>query len=291
MMTKPSICGVWPHDDLLRLACLLPPLAVTALVATCKELMGNLKGVKSISHEELLDAEGVPRLELELQQAIAAAQAAQIPETLSWSDAWTGLGDLEKSLQTELRYIYGPDWEIRPREITSKKGTWIKSTTQFSWELTDGEKLYVPHGIVMPVLQCCTVKDSFELNRHQWGPQHLRIWMKPTLVRTLDARRPLWYLFWPHWSEDGPNANDITITAMQDTWLKRSTQMSKDMAPFELIYVPQGQRLSLGGAPALVDEPWEVNRHPYVHEHRKILVRSPLVTVKRDKHDVLIYQT
>merc|ERR1719487_14955 len=100
--TKPSLCGVWPHDDLLRLACLLPPLAVTALVATCKALSGNLKGVKSISHEDLLNAEGAPRIELELQQAIAAADALQTPESLSWSDAFAGLDLLEQTLQTEL---------------------------------------------------------------------------------------------------------------------------------------------------------------------------------------------
>ncbi|CAE8591005.1 unnamed protein product, partial [Polarella glacialis] len=137
------------------------------------------------------------------------------------------------------RYVYGPDWEVKPGKLVSKKGTWLKSSTHFSWELPEAsgksQKLYLPQGVSMPVVQIGKVTDSDELKRHEWVNQHLRVWMKPAIIRAVEARRGTWFVYWPHFEDNG-----LTIIATVDTWLKRSTQMSGELQPFELIYVPRG---------------------------------------------------
>ena len=35
------------------------------------------------------------------------------------------------------RYVYGPDWEIKPGKLVSRKGTWVKVTARYSWELAE----------------------------------------------------------------------------------------------------------------------------------------------------------
>jgi len=236
---------------------------------------------------------------LEAQQALAKLEFAlscvpashksssqlQANDPRSWQAAWEELRSLETSLHTEMRYIYAPDWDLKPGKLISKKGTWLKPNAKFSWELTDKQKLYLPQGVIMPVLQISKVTDAAELKRHEWVAQHLRVWLKPPIVSSLEARRNCWFVYLPHWEERG-----IVITAAADTWLKRATSMSGDLQPFELIYVPKGAAINLSRPPAEVDEDWEKFRHQHVHLHRKVLLASPPLTIRKEKHEVFIRQ-
>merc|ERR1719498_983819 len=96
------------------------------------------------------------------------------------------LGNLENSLHTEMWYLYGPDWELKPGKLISRKGTWLKKSTRFSWEVSEKNKLYVPHGVAMPMLQIGRVTDSVELQRHEWAGQHRLVWLMPAIIRTLE---------------------------------------------------------------------------------------------------------
>merc|ERR1712039_910092 len=129
----------------------------------------------------------------------------------------------------------------------------------------------------MPVLQIGRITDPTELKRHEWTGQHLRVWLKPAILRTLEARCGAWFVYWPHFEDQG-----LTIVAATDTWLKRSCQMSGELQHFELIYVPRGLQIRLKIAPAIVDEEWERNRHQHVHSHRKLFLAAAPVTVKQD---------
>jgi hypothetical protein len=86
---------------------------------------------------------------LEMQDAIKKLEVA-LAETSKRTDkpggdlsvnpptlqtALADLETLEQALSTEIRYVYGPDWDIAPGKLTSKKGTWIKPSTCFSWEI------------------------------------------------------------------------------------------------------------------------------------------------------------
>merc|ERR1712048_743925 len=104
-------------------------------------------------------------------------------------------------------------------------------------------------------------------------------------VRTLESRRGVWFVYWPHWEDKG-----MAIVAMADTWLKRTTQMSGELQPFELIYVPKGLPVRLAREPSLVDEEWEKYRHQHVHLHRKIVLAAPPLTVKQDQYDIFAGQ-
>jgi len=137
----------------------------------------------------------------------------------------------------------------------------------------------------MPVMQIGRVIDDMELKRHDWVKQHLRVWMKPPIVRTLEARRHVWFIYFPHWESTGSS-----ITALADTWLKRTTQMSGDLQPFELVYVPKGLPVRLANPPSPVDEEWEKYRHHHVHMHRKVVLIAPPLTVKQDQYDIYIGQ-
>merc|ERR1711874_20181 len=99
--------------------------------------------------------------------------------------------------------------------------------TLFSWEIPAGEKLYLPEGIALPVMQIGRVADPLEINLHEWSTQHLRVWLKPSIVKTLEARRNVWFVYMPHFEGEG-----TVIVAAVDTWLKRSTQMSGELQPF-----------------------------------------------------------
>lgn len=234
---------------------------------------------------------------LQAQQTLAAldsvlARAAEVtgvqpgtPVSASWQSAWQNLQSLESGTHTECRYCYGPDWDVKPGKLVSRKGTWLKVNTRFSWELTDTQKLYLPQGVVMPVLQIGRVTDTAELKRHEWVGQHLRVWMKPTIVRTLEARRGSWFVYYPHFEDKG-----LTIIALADTWMKRTTQMSGEMEPFEMIYIPKGLPIHLASEPAIVEEEWEKFRHQHVHLHRRVLLASPPLTMKQDKYDIFVGQ-
>jgi len=202
-----------------------------------------------------------------------------------WQPAWDKLRTLEASLHMEMRYVYGIDWDMKPGKLVSKKGTWLKNTASFSWELKDVEKLYLPQGVVMPVTQISKVVDDLELKRHDWARQHLRVWIKPSIVRTLEARRHVWFIYFPHWEQ-----TSSAITALADTWLKRTTQMSGDLQPVELVYVPKGLPVRLAQPPSPVDEEWEKYRHNHVHMHRKVVLIAPPLTVKQDQYDIYLGQ-
>jgi len=234
--------------------------------------------------------------ELELQQALvsldlATVEAAQIAGArqtsvqTAWQGAYQNLVVLEGALQTECRYCYGPDWDVKPGKLVSRKGTWLKVSTRFSWDLNDQQKLYLPQGVVMPILQIGRVTDPVEIKRHEWSSQHVRVWMKPSIVRTLEARRGVWFVYWPHFEDKG-----LAIVPQVDTWLKRTTQLSGEMEPFELIYVPKGLLIQVATEPVMVDEEWEKYRHQHVHMHRKIVLASPPLTVKQDKYEIFVGQ-
>lgn len=203
----------------------------------------------------------------------------------SLSDAREQLSKLEAAFHTEMRYVHGPDWEVKPGKLITKKGTWLKQTTKFSWEIPAGEKMYLPEGVALPVLQIGRVTDPVELKTHEWSSQHLRVWMKPTLVRQLEARRDVWYIYAPHFEGEG-----TVVVATADTWMKRSCQMSGELQPFELICVPKGLPLYLVSPPQTVTEEWERKRHANVHQHRKVVLSAPPLTMRRDKFDVFVGQ-
>merc|ERR1712137_536128 len=114
----------------------------------------------------------------------------------------------------------------------------------------------------MPVMQIGKVTDAVEVKRHEWAGQHLRVWLKPPIVRTLEDRQGVWFVYWPHFEDRGQ-----IIVAAADTWLKRTCQLSQ-LQPFELIYVPRGLAIRLVRPPCEVEEDWEKNRHQHVHMHR-----------------------
>lgn len=245
---------------------------------------------KQQEHDDALEAQqAMFSLELALAESSQSSQVSKAEEAdvvgslPTWQGAWEQLRTIEAALHTEMRYVYGPDWEVKPGKCVSKKGTWLKRTTQFSWEVKESQKLYIPPGIVMPVLQIGQVTDKAELKRHEWGAQHLRVWLKPPIVRTLEQRRGTWFVYWPHWEDEG-----LQIVAAVDTWLKRTTQMSGELQPFELIYVPRGMALKLAREPEAVDEQWEISRHAHVHQHRKVVLGAPPLTVKQDKYDIFV---
>lgn len=292
--TAPGDAGamtLWPQEDLPRLLDLLPARSVARMSSVSVELKRQfqaaaLSGRKA--EEDPANFNDVHRA----QQAILAlehvlAQATRVTsssDAVTWKPAWDKLQSLEASLHTEMRYVYGVDWDVKPGRLVSKKGTWLKVNTRFSWELTEGQKLYMPQGVVMPVLQIGKVVDRDELKRHEWVGQHLRVWLKPPLVRTLQARQAVWFVYWPHFENTGP----LKIVSTTDTWLKRATSMSAELQPFELVYMPKGMTVHLTEEPSLVEEEWEKYRHQHVHLHRKVVLASPPLTVKQDQYDIFV---
>lgn len=227
----------------------------------------------------------------DLQSLVAEAQEAfrEEPCEPGWESAWQELASLEATLQTEMRYVYAPDWEIKPGKLVSRKGTWLKRTAQFSWELKEGgeraEKLYLPAGVAVPVLQIGKVIDQEELKLHDWVCQHLRVWLKPEILQTIEARYGTWFVYWPHFEDRG-----LSIVPAVDTWLKRSCQMSGELQPFELMYAPRGLPINVAQRPAIVDEDWEKGRHQHIHLHRKVVLASAPITMKQEQYDILVGQ-
>jgi len=285
-------CMVWPKDDMYRLLCMIQTESAARLLSACPALAHDLGAPVALmrqadaspgAHAHALEAQqAMATLDIALGECASAsgAEAAPLP---TWNGAWEELRTMEAALHTEMRYVYGPDWEVKPGKLVSKKGTWLKTTTQFSWEVSDMNKMYIPQGIVMPVLQIGQVTDQVELKRHEWGAQHLRVWLKPPIARTLEARRGTWFVYWPHFEDEG-----LHIVAAVDTWLKRTTQMSGELQPFELIYIPRGMTIRLTREPEQVEEQWEKFRHQHVHQHRKVVLAAPPLTVKQDKYDIFV---
>jgi hypothetical protein len=279
---------VWPAEDSLRFVCHCQAASLAALLATSRDVWQQFgKSTRST------DCVEVARLKAQMSALEVAHSLGQASERLgvtsqfrSWDAAMDCIGDLERAFHTEMRYVYGPDWDVKPGKLVSRKGTWLKESTKFSWELQEPAKMYIPHGVVMPVLQIGRIIDASELKRHEWSGQHLRVWLKLPIIRTLQARKDVWFVYWPHWQKEG-----LSAVAQVDTWLKRSTQMSGEVQPFELIYVPKGLPLRLLSEPAVVDEEWERDRHPHVRQHRRFHLASAPVTVKQDKYDILVGQS
>jgi len=291
-----AVAQVWPQEDILRLLEFLQARSLAPLVTASLALRSRFQEpVKALRKSESDSACGAFE-EWELQQALQDLESLLGVSSKVIGDAAGGfqsaeqeLQSLEVLLQTQMRYVYGPDWEVKPGKLVSKKGTWLKTTAKFSWELPEGgqhpQKLYLPMGVVVPVLQIGKVTDPVELKRHEWAGQHLRVWMKPGIVRSIEARSGFWFLYWPHFEDKG-----TVIVPTVDTWLKRSTQMSGELQPFELIYVPRGLAIQLAGPAETVEEEWEKHRHQHVHHHRKVVLASPPLTMKQDQYDILVGQ-
>lgn len=144
----------------------------------------------------------------------------------------------------------------------------------------------MPHGVIMPVLQIGKITDQVEMKRHEWACLHHRVWVKPSIIQTLETRRGVWFIYGPHWEVIG---NDVVANV--DTWLKRSCQMSGDLQPFELIYVPKDLCVHLSREPEVVKEQWEKTRHPHVNQHRMVTLASMPLTVKQEKYDIFVGQS
>lgn len=283
---------LWPQEDSLRLLSLLGLPGAAHLMPTCKALqqrfldyvvLQRTMAGDPVKSSAMLEAQqALQRLEYFLDQAVTLGLREQ---PMNWTDACLELTTKEAQMHTEMRYVHAPDWDVKPGILVSKKGTWLKPTTRFSWEIPFSEKLYLPQGVSLPVLQIGKVTDVEELNRHEWSAQHLRVWLRPSLVKNIEARRHVWFVYYPHWHGDG-----MEIVSTVDSWLKRSTQMSGDLQPFELVYVPKGMRLRLSKSPEPPDEPWEKNRHQHVHQHRKVTLAKGPLTIRRDKYDIFVGQ-
>jgi len=291
-----STAFLWPEGDLFRLLGLLQVQGAASLAAACVPLRRQLQApIASMRSVQGIPAKYMPILEA--QQALAALELASSEAAgllgggslrrspAAWQGACQNLSALESSLRTDCRYCYGPDWDVRPGKLSSRKGTWLKSTCGFSWEVSEQHKLYVPQGVVMPILQIGKVIDHNEKKRHEWVGQHIRVWLKPSIIRMLEERRGVWFVYWPHFVDRG-----LVIVPQVDTWLKRTTQMSGEVDPFELVYVPKGLPIHLACEASIVDEDWEKHRHQHVHLHRKVVLASPPLTVKQDKYDIFAGQ-
>eukprot|EP00435_Cladocopium_sp_Y103_P070367 s475_g35.t1 len=195
--------------DTLRLVSFLEARSLQPAIAASRSSKGQLQDTLAALRkvEANPDPGALEVFELEqglrdLETVLAEAQQATLGNAAceGWDAAWQELSSLETKLETAMRYVYGPDWEVKPGKLVSKKGTWLKSSARFSWELSEakGEKMYLPAGVAMPILQIGRVVDQEELKLHDWVCQHLRVWMKPEIVRTMQARYGIWFVYWPH---------------------------------------------------------------------------------------------
>mmetsp|Transcript_106995 Transcript_106995/g.300996 ORF Transcript_106995/g.300996 Transcript_106995/m.300996 type:complete len:311 (-) Transcript_106995:154-1086(-) len=291
-----GVAAFWPETDTLRLLRFLGARGVarvlSASAALHRRLAGQAAQLRKCEAEPAASASVLQEIELRdslaaIEQLLAESSAVlgdTVPSTVA--AACEQLLTLEALLHTEMRYVHAPDYEVKPGKLITKKGTWLKRTTRFSWEIPTMEKLYLPEGVAVPVLQFARVVDRAELELHDWSAQHVRVWLKPSVIEMLEARRDVWFIYWPHIEGD-----DLTIFATVDTWLKRSTQMSGELEPFELIYVPKGMAIHLSVAPEVVTEEWEKDRHPHVQQHRKVTLAAPPLTMRRDKYDIFLGQS
>lgn len=302
---------VWPPEDKLRLLEMVGHASgVAPLLATCTKLWHQLWRSVGLLREcqaderrsrAMLEAQAAfDSLEIVLNQTTRLVQMPildaivtkgidniAMPEPQAWRSSVSLLDSLEVALHTSMRYVYSPDWEVRAGRMISKKGTWLKTTTKFSWEVSEpDEKIYIPQGVAMPVIQIGHVTDPEEIVRHDWTLQHLVVWLKPSIVETLKRRADTWYVYYPHFYQE----DVLTITAQVDTWFKRSCQMSGEMQPFELIYVPRGVQIKLACPAEVVDEEWEKTRHGHIASHRKVTFASPPLKVRQGKYEIFVSQ-
>lgn len=239
---------VWLETDVARLRAYLPR---SELSAVCRSLRRRFP-------PSLAGARGLRRLEQagELATAAASASSAEV-QALDPVDAtiWKEL---------EIWYVFAPDWEVRSHELQSKKGTWVKGTTAFSWEQTPSTKLYLAPGVVMPVATVANVIGE-EKTRHAWSEQHKRVWLKPAILKELWDLQNAWYFYAPHFAQRGDS-----LVALQDTFLKRTCQMSWDLRDFEKVAIDAHQIMYVSDVKT-VTEPWEVKRHAHVDQHRRAI--------------------
>eukprot|EP00444_Apocalathium_aciculiferum_P050218 CAMPEP_0183509086 /NCGR_PEP_ID=MMETSP0371-20130417/9346_1 /TAXON_ID=268820 /ORGANISM="Peridinium aciculiferum, Strain PAER-2" /LENGTH=312 /DNA_ID=CAMNT_0025705613 /DNA_START=46 /DNA_END=984 /DNA_ORIENTATION=+ len=281
---------IWPQEDMLRLVGLLQVSGLGAVVASCTAMSRQLQAPAQASGRREDSAQYLQMVQaqqvlLSLESALSEAAGVTTPSASSSAEAWRSLQTFECSAMTAHGYCYGPDWEVKPGKLVAKKGTWFKTSTQFSWELSDQQRLYLPTGIVVPILQIGRVTAPTELKRHDWVSQHIRVWVKPQIVKMLEARCGTWFVYYPHFEDQGN-----VLIAIVDSWMKRTTQMSGELEPFEMIYVPKGLPIHLLGEAVPVEEEWEKFRHQHVHLHRKIVLASPPLTMKQDKYDIFVGQ-
>lgn len=274
---------IWPQKDFHRIVGFLQVSSIAAIAAVCKAM-------KKHTEMKMDKTQARPNNLQFLQENL---EAEEILRNLSWlsDEAKEKCGPLESETcllqqlsrkqeenKTVQAYVYIIDWEIKPGALFAKKGTWLKTSTRFSWELGVEDKLYVPTGLGVPILQVAKITDEVELKRHDWAANHMRVWVKPGIINKLRARRDVWFVYIPHFHEQ-----DDVVVAVQDTWLKRTTQLSGEMDSFELVYVPKGLPIFLTKHPEPVGEPWEVKRHAHVHFHRTLhLDGRPLTTSIQD---------
>jgi len=197
------------------------------------------------------------------------------------------LNRLERTL-CEMWYIYHPDWKIQGSSIVAEKGTWLKKSTKLSWDAAADEVMhYVPIKAVIPFLKISNVADAVERNRHQYSKIHRRLWVHPEVIKQLDDRLHCFYIYWPHWTLD-VGGSSVSIIANQMTYLKRSTGMSWDLQPWEMILCVEGQRVVLAERPCAVTEAFEKNRHKYVHEHRRVRLDKAPRILRGEKYSVIV---
>merc|ERR1711970_1350354 len=83
-----------------------------------------------------------------------------------------------------------------------------------------------------------------------------------------------WYIYLPHWEPAQGECRGFT--AVQDTWLKRSTKFSWDISEVEKIYVTSGTFL-----PILDSSPpsgIEAARHQWANQHLSLVLREEVAT-------------
>eukprot|EP00927_Polykrikos_kofoidii_P054511 TRINITY_DN48923_c0_g1_i1.p1 TRINITY_DN48923_c0_g1~~TRINITY_DN48923_c0_g1_i1.p1 ORF type:complete len:318 (+),score=52.19 TRINITY_DN48923_c0_g1_i1:84-1037(+) len=286
---------VWLAEDMGPLLRLIGARDGARLASTnkgfCQRLPPLLEHIQKVKADPANESEHLQALEMQevladLDNLVEEAGRRCGGPLPSFSACVNDLTALEAALHTEMRYVHGPDWDLKPGKLISRKGTWLKHTTRFSWEISQQDRLYLPEGVALPVLQIGRVVDKEELSLHEWSAQHLRVWLKPSIVRTLEGRRNVWFVYMPHFEGEGH-----MIVANVDTWLKRSTQMSGDLQTFELVYVPKSMVIHLVCPPEPVTEEWEKSRHMHVHRHRKLTLAGFPTTVRRDKYDIFVGQS
>jgi len=288
---------LWPQHDLIRLVGLLQVSGLGALLAACKDFSQNLQAPASAVRQSGANPEDCDQI-LEAHRILAAMDDTLLQaEKLTAGQGELSIADLEdaersvlekiNALEADLAsvhcYCYSPDIDMAPGKLVARKGTWIKTSTRFSWELPEEDKFYVPQGMAVPIIQLGPVTDREEATRHDWAGQHLKIWMKPAVMKALEARRHTWFVYLPHFRDEG-----LSLLATSDSWIKRSAQLSGELDPFEMVYIPQGIRIQLAGPVQHVQEEWERDRHNNVYQHRKIVLARPLVTIKQDNFDIMV---
>lgn len=281
------LSGVWPRTDFHRLISMLAVRDIGSMAATCSGLKRKFQGMTEnvrgggdelqlmLSAEQLLsDVETLLAVGAEMEGDGGPESLPKAEDSASLDakvfEATAVAKEIEKA------YIYLPDWQIKPNQIVAHKGSWIKVSTQFSWELQPQHKLYVPAGMAVPVLHTSRVRDAAERGRHEWTRHHSQIWITSKAAKALQARRGVWFVYAPCVEVDPQNP--LVAKFKENSWIKRSCQLSGELELFELMCVPQGFRIYLRSPPSQVTEPWEMHRHAHTHLHLRLHLDTEPVT-------------